>query len=482
MHRVGADPVSAHPVPVAFWDVASLCLAVGAPPDRTASILDLLLTRRSRRFGLGHRMTAAPFTYESAHEPVPLSLDEEAALVFAAAGVTGFSLGDLPYGQDRAVGGGQMMANPIARTTPSADGVNATTPFVINDDGAFYIRRPQQYAKGDVAELVARAERGEFGALYEGARVRLADHRVEVPRELPFTPPFNLWSTNVPGSTYFVLVSELTTMMLGLLFLALSEEMGYFIFDERNGYAPAGLKPFGKSKGGHLNDDPNELVVATVGSVEAYVLELVAVEQGLMLQSMQLTAEAMGLGSFPHYGAQTWSWFEALGFTMDAFPLSKVMAAGPLKSRAMKLIGKNPDVPVVLGLEVDGEPLLKPYCPPWYPTMEAAVHAFVDTKYGEGRGIFRDGSDLGPWTDAKGFQESVVGYTDRNIEAVIAYCEYIYDRYGRFLGNFGPLRNLMAFQVHHLDTEFYDRYFRPGSYGDAHRQHFATWHGEGRVS
>ena len=450
---------------------------MSTPPDGTASILGLLLKRRSRRFGLGHRMTAAPFTYESAHEPVPLSMDEEAALVFAAAGVTGFSLGDLPYGQDRAVGGGQMMANQIARTTPSADGVNATTPFVLNDDGAFYIRRPQQYAKSDVAELVARAERGEFAALYDDARVRIADGRVAVPRELPFTPPFNLWSANVPGSTYFVLVSELTTMMLGLLFLALSEEMGYFLFDERNGFAPAGLKPFGKSKGGHLNDDPNALVVATVGGVESYVLELCAVEQGLMLQSMQLTAEAMGLGSFPHYGAQTWSWFEALGFTMDVFPLSKVMAAGPLKARAMKLIGKNPDVPVVLGLEVDGEPLLKPYCPPWYPSMEAAVHAFVDAKYGEGHGVFRDGSDLGPWNDAKGLQESVVGYTDRNIDAVVAYCEYIYGRYGRFLGNFGPLRNLMAFQVHHIDTEFYDKYFLPGSYEEAHRRHFATWHG-----
>lgn len=451
---------------------------MGAPPDRTGSIFELLLRRRSRRFGLGHRMTAAPFAYESGHDPVPLSLEEEAALVFAAAGVTGFSLGHLPYGDDRSVGGGQMMANPIARTTPSADGVNATTPFVLNDDGAFYIRRPQQYAKSEVAELVARAERGEYAALYERARVRVADRRAEVPRELPFTPPFNLWSANVPGSTYVVLVSELTTMALGLLFLALSEEMGYFLYDERNGYAPASVKPFGKSKGGHLNDDPNALVLATVGNLEAYVLELVAVEQGLILQSMQLAAEEMGLGSFPHYGAQTWSWFEALGFTMDAFPLSKVMAAGPVRAKAMGLVGKNPSVPVALGLEAGGEVLIKPYCPPWYPSMEAAVHAFVDAKYAEGRGVFRDGSDLGPWNDAKGYQQSVVGYTDRNVDAVVAYCEYVHGRYGRFLGNYGPLRNLMAFQVHHLDTEFYDRYFRPGAYGDAHRRHFATWHEE----
>jgi hypothetical protein len=109
--------------------------------------------------------------------------------------------------------------------------------------------------------------------------------------------------------------------------------------------------------------------------------------------------------------------------------------------------------------------------------MEAAVHAFVDAKYAEGRGVFRDGSELGPWNDPKGLQASIAGYTDRNVDAVVAYCEYVYGRYGRFLGNFGPLRNLMAFQVHHLDTEFYDRFYRSGAYEDAHRDHFARWHG-----
>jgi hypothetical protein len=439
--------------------------------------LDTMLRRRSRRFGLGHNMTSAPLTYESRHAPVPLTLEEEAVIVFAGTGVTGFSLCDLPFGPDRAVGGGQMMVNQIARTIASADGVNATTPFVINDDGAFYIRRPQDYPKADVPGLVERARRHEFAALYEDARIRVADHRVEVPRVLPWTPPFNQWSANVPGSTYFVLVSELTTSALTLLFLALSEEMGYFVFDERNGYAPAGLKAFARSRGGHLYDDPNDLRSATLGQIESYVLELAAVEQGLMLQSMQLAVEALGLGGFPHYGAQPWHWFEALGFTIEQFPLTKVTAAGPLRAKAMNVLGKNPRIPMGIGLEVDGEPVIKPYCPPWYPSMEAAVHAFVDAKYAEGRGVFRDGSDLGAFADPSGAQASIADYTDRNVDAVVAFCEYVYGRYGRFLGNVGPLRNLMAFQTHHVDLEFYDRHYRPGAYEEAHREHFAVWHG-----
>jgi hypothetical protein len=32
-------------------------------------------------------------------------------------------------------------------------------------------------------------------------------------------------------------------------------------------------------------------------------------------------------------------------------------------------------------------------------------------------------------------------------------------------------------QAHHLDLEFYDRFFRPGAYLQAHADHMATWHG-----
>ena len=64
------------------------------------SLLDALLARRSRRFGKGMRLNGGPLAYESAHEPAPLSLTEEAALAFAACGVTGFTMGELPYDDD----------------------------------------------------------------------------------------------------------------------------------------------------------------------------------------------------------------------------------------------------------------------------------------------------------------------------------------------------------------------------------------------
>ncbi len=442
-------------------------------------LLDTMLRRRSRRFALGSFLDGPPFDYRSGHEPVPLTMEEEAIIVFAGAGVTGFSLGELPYGpgQEENSGHGYIMVNQLARSIPSADGINAVVPFVLNDDGAFCIRRPQDFPKDQIAGLAERAGRREFLALYDEGRIRVADERPTIPRGPLYIPPFNLWSTNVPGSTYVVLVSELTTLALSVLFLVLGEEMGYFLYDERHGYRPAGLKSFGKSKGGHLHDDPNELLVGTVLDVESYVMELAGVEQGLMIQNMQLACEALGLGSFPHYGAQKWAWFEALGFRTEPFSFARLLGRGRVGTALMKAARKNPSIPVPLGLEVGGETVIKPFCPPWYSSMEEAVHAFVDAKFAKGKGIFRDGSDSSPWKSPREMQAGIGEYSQANIDAVVAFCEYVYGRYGRFPGNFGPLRNLMAFQVHHIDPEFYDRFYKPGAYTDAHREHFATWHG-----
>ena len=50
------------------------------------------------------------------------------------------------------------------------------------------------------------------------------------------------------------------------------------------------------------------------------------------------------------------------------------------------------------------------------------------------------------------------------------------DHYGQFPGNYGPFRTLMAFQAHHIDTAFYDRFYVDGAYTDLHARHFELWH------
>src|SRR5205823_5006873 len=70
-------------------------------------LLTALHERRSRRFGLGMKMPAGPLAFESRHAPVPLTEAEEAALAFAAYGITGHALADLCYAPG---GGGAIMA------------------------------------------------------------------------------------------------------------------------------------------------------------------------------------------------------------------------------------------------------------------------------------------------------------------------------------------------------------------------------------
>ena len=88
-------------------------------------------------------------------------------------------------------------------------------------------------------------------------------------------------------------------------------------------------------------------------------------------------ATALGLGGFPHFAAHPFIWFQALGFRMEQVPSSKLMGVPPP--------GDLP-VPVAIGLEREGDVLLKPFCPPYYKDMEEAVLAFVAYQFARGRG------------------------------------------------------------------------------------------------
>src|SRR5204863_7841025 len=129
--------------------------------------------------------------------------------------------------------------------------------------------------------------------------------------EPPFVPPFNKWSANVRGSTYFLPIAELSGLFINILLAAFSEEVGYFVVDERNTFQPAGIARFARSKGGYLHDDLAQGRVATVGLLDTWLYEFAAVEQGAMLQNLALVAAALGLGWFPHRAAHLVGWLRA---------------------------------------------------------------------------------------------------------------------------------------------------------------------------
>ena len=59
------------------------------------------------------------------------------------------------------------------------------------------------------------------------------------------------------------------------------------------------------------------------------------------------------------------------------------------------------------------------------------------------------------------------------IAATTAYCEYVWNHYGRFPAYMPPYRTVLGFQACHLDAEFYDKFYRPEALTETQREGFA---------
>ena len=88
-------------------------------------------------------------------------------------------------------------------------------------------------------------------------------------------------------------------------------------------------------------------------------------------------------------------------------------------------------------------------CPPYFKNMEEAVLAFVEYKFADVHGTLRSVEKYSAWQEGATIQKGIPRPSDRAIAATIAYCDYVYRRYGRFPAISGPARTLLAYQAHH---------------------------------
>src|SRR6478672_11969687 len=130
-------------------------------------LLAALKQRRSRRFGLGMKMPRGPMAYESRQVPLPLTEDEEACLTFAASGITGFALLDVPFSQEQ---GGAIVARSLGRTFASGDAIQTVALVIVNDDATYLIKRPQDFAPTEIQPLIDLASQNEFTEIYRRMR------------------------------------------------------------------------------------------------------------------------------------------------------------------------------------------------------------------------------------------------------------------------------------------------------------------------
>jgi hypothetical protein len=420
-------------------------------PFFNVSLFQAFLQRRSRRVALGISIPEGPVRYRSAQKPVPLTEEEEAALAFAACGITGAPLADLSYGPGQ---GGTMIAGRCGRTIPSPDAINTVTLIITNDHATYLLRRPQDFPPSEIPELIRLASARELLELFRRTRIKIKDGRAAPPLDAKNNFSINRFSLYREGTSYFLPVIETTALTINALLELFDEHMGIFIRDERAFFRPAGLARFARSRGGHLHDDPHDLQSATIHAVELSLAESMATEQGMVLQNLGLAAEALGLGGFPNFARHENSWFEALNFRMGTMPASRYLGAPRIISKAAGWLRRDPLINYPLGLERDGSILLKPFCPPYYPNMEAAVRAFLDTKFGSS-GIYAGGTLPRLKSPPTPSAPKIPPPSAAAIEATIAYCNYIFSKYGRFPAYSAAFRTIIGFQVGRFDPEFY---------------------------
>ncbi|MCX5725278.1 MAG: hypothetical protein NTX84_12360 [Nitrospirae bacterium] len=408
------------------------------------TLLDLLEQRKTRRFGCGMELPAGPLRYQSTAPPIPLSQEETRYLLFAGVGETGRHLADMQYASrpGREDGQGMAIMNFQGRTTPSACAANTTKLFLSNDEGVYFAGSMSHPESGVPPELIP-----------------LQQGRLEIPRQLPYMLSFNQWYTNRPGTLYILPVTEVARVYLNLLLVLLSEEYGYFIVDSDHGNSGCGLDLFRRSRGGHLHDDPATNRVMTLRELDAAISDTALQEQGMVCQNMFLMAQAMGLGggiqsvgSGRHLLGLEPRIFPGLGFHFANSPVSGVRA--------------NP-----MGVAN----LWEGPCPPFVSSIEEAVLNLVESKFGAG-GIYTSPASR-PWITQDG-RSHIASYDPRAIDAVIHFCNYVYKTYGRFPAHADAFKTVIAFQAHHLDVSFYDKFYPNESVPQTHRDHLAAWHHE----
>jgi hypothetical protein len=421
------------------------------------------------------RMESGPLAFQSAAPGLPLTEDEEAVLAFAACGITGYALADLGFEPGQ---GGTIMAGLAGRTVASGDAIQTVSVFVTNEKATYFLKRPRDFDPTELADLAALAREGAFTELYRRSRVEIRSGRAAPPLRRLYNLAVNDWSLYDRSSTYLLPVNELTFLYINGLLEVLDELNGCFIVDERAGFRPAGLARFAASRGGHLKDDPRDERILTIGQLESLVTEFVTIEQGMVVQNLALMTQAMGLGGFPHWAAHPFGWLDALGFRMRKIRASRYLGMGSILSLLARLSRRDADVPLGVGLALEDKPVLLAYCPPHFPTMEAAVDAVVEYKFGA-RGVFRGGTRFSAWLDPAPIAKAAKPPSAAAQDATKAFCEYVYRRYGRFPAYQPPFRTVLGFQAGHLDLSFYERFYRPEALGETQRVHMARWHPAG---
>ncbi len=457
--------------------------------------MSCLIERRTRRIARGTSIDAGALSHTSRNAAAPLSPLEEAILIVST-GVTGLTTHDGPLNKP---GGGREYGSPFlnvaGRTASSADDCQATSFFVINDDGIWLLRQPKgREALALLEDLPPRwsdwSERDWIDAA-AAVKVRVSARRMEFPREYPYYLGWNAQLSNRPGTTLFLPVVDCTWQYINAILSLLSEpdsRRPLFIDDFRT-FHPKGLAEWlgwMGSKVGLIRRVPYHPIGGLKWVRNGFVSKehpaplgwgrtlRTDYESFFAMQNLLLVGQAIGVGGwihssiFPPYIYQTdpgKGWY-GLGFRMQP----------------AKRLSPTPAVPASQPNPVGIDGILEGLCPPYVSSMEEAVDRVLDAKFGR-NGLYGDPAVFSkPYRDAASGREYLRQAT-RSSDKAVAYtkeiCHYLYETYGRFPAHVDAfyLPGVWV-QFSHLEMEYYDKFFDPRQYV---RQagHDARWHSNG---
>jgi hypothetical protein len=408
-------------------------------------LVEALYGRRSRRFALGDEIPDGPLAYRSRQEPVALTELERMLVLSAMGGTTGWHYSITRHAR-YAPHVSNYAGGAAGRTFPSAAGFHTAELFFTDDSGLYFF--PTRDAGALVDPAVEELTPALMVERHRQRLHKLSDQRLYLPREEPYLEGHNTWCVNVPGSLLVIPVADIAQHMVAILCFFVQN--GYALYDDVHDRRIPGLDRFGR-----LVDTAAPLPLTFA---EQYALTEATAELATACYAGVLMLQAMGLGGWMFDGIDRFSMLGASG---------------------------NPEVPG-LGFRYDEDPrwstpnptgrasVFEAFCPPHYPDMAAVVEAFADRKYGKG-GPFNPGTP-GAWTDSPGFRGSAQVHDGEFKACVALQAQYVFDTFGKFPGTVPTLFIMNYVQAHHLDLEFYDRFFKPGAYLRTHATHMQRWH------
>ena len=461
---------------------------------RAYPLIQAIHERRTRRVAQGVTVHAGPLTHASKNEPHPLEPLEEAVLI-CSTGLTGIVMHDGPLSKPSGAPEelGSMFSNILARSAPSADNAQATSLFMINDEGIWLIRRPRGKEAADLADSLPRSWldwREEDWLRAAGAlKLKIHDGRMEFPREFPYYIGWNKQFSNVPGTTVFLPVVDCTRQYINILLIVLSEPEGQrpLFVDDWQRFKPRSWKdwkawiaqwvglgpripyqPIGgveRATGGFVNPD----IAVPLGAGYAVRTDY---ELFFLLQNLMLMGQAMGLGVWGH--GSIWP-----AFILQRDPTKNWLGLGfrhvlPRKDAPWAPIPASQHNPVGL----DG--ILEGLVPPYVKSMEEAVDIVLEEKYGP-QGIFTNPDLIQRAYRNKRDAETFLRLENRHTPEAVRYAKeiatYIYETYGRFPAHIDAFYTPGFWvQFHHLELEYYERFFDPFLWRNQ-AAHSPLWHG-----